>query len=308
MVCALSAALIAYCHLKIHQLESLDAETAASSGSYVDVLGLKIHYEAYGSGIPVVFIHGFGGSTYSWRMNLQFLGTGFRAYALDLPGFGYSQRTSTPLYNRSAQARVVRTFLHNLGENQRAVIVGSSLGAGVALRYAIDFPEQTRGLILVAPALRSVSTRPGLLKLFSIPLLGRELAAVIYYLALANPHALSRFLASAYGAKASQITEEMRESMLRPVRVKGSAQSALGLARSREPSNLWDAIPTIRVPILIIAGRLDRAVPLQAVERLHEWAGQSKLEVICDAGHLVQEEVPQRFNRLVTDFLRSLEG
>ncbi|HZT96560.1 MAG TPA: alpha/beta fold hydrolase [Chloroflexota bacterium] len=300
-------AVLTYCRLRIWRLETLDAVRDAPDGSFVDVDGLRIHYQAFGSGPPLVFIHGFAGSTYSWRLNTEPLGRSFRTYSLDLPGFGYSERTARPLYDSASQARVVKGFLEAVGERYPAAMVGSSLGCGVAVRFALDNPHEASALILVAPALDIQIPWTRLRQLFAVPVLGRQLAAVIYYLALANPRSLDRFLAAAYGDKADGVTAQMREAMLRPVRVRGTALSALGLARSMEAGHLEDALAKLRVPVMFVAGAEDRAVSLASVRRLHRRIPQSRL-LIFDTGHLVQEEAATEFNEAVAEFLNEASG
>lgn len=340
-----------YAESRLRHLETLDAVDDAPWGGHASVDGMLIHYECAGEGIPIVLIHGFGGSTYSWRFNLEPLAkAGYRVCALDLPGFGYSERTTKPVFTPTVQARVVRSVLGRIvaasgvggvdviggisraGEapeespgagstgdlessthfdgqgKEPAVLVGASLGAAAALRFAIDYPELTKALVLVAPAtgFRPFWRRFG--GVFSLPVFGRVLARTLYFYAVASEKSAAKMMASAYGSRYDRITEEMRDSLLRPLRVRGSADSALGLARSEDLRPLVERLQEISAPILMVAGADDHAVPVGRVERLQEKLPTARLVVMRQAGHLVQEDVPKEFNRLVLDFLGSVEN
>lgn len=286
----------------VAMLETLDPVSDAPGGQHVAVDGLAIHYEARGAGPPIVLIHGFGGSTYSWRFNLPELSRRHRVYALDLPGFGYSERTDRPIYSRSCQAAIVRGFLDVMNETGPAVLVGNSMGGAVALRFAIDYPDRTLGLVLSAPSVFWREPWRRLAPLFRVPWLGRKLAHALYYFALANDRSVSRMLAAAYGSNLDLVTDEVRTALLRPLRVRGSADAALGLARSSDRDPVAGRLRDIDVPVLIVAGKLDQAVSLDSILRLEAKIRRARLVVIEDAGHLIQEEAPDQFNALVEEF------
>lgn len=315
---AVGLAIVPWLNAEVHlrRLETLDPIRDAPDGRFLDVEGMTIHYEEAGQGDPIVLIHGFGGSTYTWRHNIDSLAQAGHVYAIDLPGFGYSHRTSKPVFTLTEQARFIAKFLEAVERNptrfpsersqRRLVLVGNSMGAAVALRFALDYPELTRALVLSAPSVFVTLPWSRLVGVFAVPLIGRALARTIYYYALANKRAAARMMASAYGSRIDEVTDEMRESWLRPMRVRGSADSALGLARSREERSFSECLDRIRAPVLILAGGRDRAVPMWSVERLQNRLANSELVVLDEAGHLLQEDEPDQFSRLVLEFLSDL--
>lgn len=302
-----AAAPFAYAEWRLRQLETLDAGRDAPRGKNIVVEGLRIHYEVAGDGEPIVLVHGFGGSTFSWRLNIGPLAAaGYRVYAIDLPGFGFSERTSKPVFTSLDWARLIREFLGRVGiPETRTVVIGNSMGGAVALRFAVEFPELTRGLVLTAPAVYFRRDWRRVRVLFDVPVFGPAIIRAAYYVLLARGSGAERIIASAYGDRIDQVTREMRESMTRPLRVRGSAASAVGLMRSVEPDFPPEAISRINCPILIVAGARDKAVPLSSVERLHAALSNSRLEVLPDAGHLAQEDEPVEVNRLILGFIDS---
>ncbi len=301
--------LAVYAETRLRQLETLDAVRDAPGGSFVTVEDLSIHFEAHGVGDPVVLIHGFGGSTYTWRLNVAPLATRYRVYALDLAGFGYSERTDRPVFGRTQQAKLLHDFLRALGEKRPVVLIGSSLGASVAVRFALDYPEATRGLVLLAPSLFWNGPRlRRFAPLFEAPWLGRVITRTLYYLLLANDRATARILASAYGSRLEMVTGDVREALLRPLRVRGSADAARGLVRSRDDRPFNTRLAEIKVPTLIVAGSQDRAVPLEQVEQAHRALPESRLVVLEDAGHLLHEDEPEAFNDMLINWLANLSA
>lgn len=310
----LGASVVLYSEISIRRLERLVAGYDAPGGESIEIDNNLIHYETQGAGPTIVLTHGFGGSTYSWRKNIGPLATaGYRVVALDLLGFGYSSRTSQPVYTARAQASLVRSFLDvldgqnsvqgdNTGEH-RYILIGNSLGAGVVLCFALDYPDATRAVVCTAPVVSFSLPWRRARPLFRIPLLGRLLARTIYFYALAGPSAAARMIAAAYGERIEDVSVEMREEMLRPLQVRGSADSALGLALSYDARPFMHDLEPIRSPVLVVAGARDAAVPLSSVRNVYERLPNAEMVILPRAGHLVQEDEPERFNNLVLDFL-----
>jgi pimeloyl-ACP methyl ester carboxylesterase len=310
-----------YAEVRLRLTETLDPALDAPGGGHLVVDGQHIHYEDEGKGLTIVLIHGFGGSTYSWRKNIKPLAeAGYRVLALDLIGFGYSERSSRPVYTGTAHARLVRRFLETLANAGKGsgppsgggdlpgppyVLIGNSMGAAVALRFAADYPGLTKAVVVTAPAIFFRRSWTGLRPILRVPGLGRLLARTIFFYALGNRRSAAKMLASAYGSRIDEVTAEMREAMLRPLRVRGSANAAYGLGLSYETRSLFDDLSSVEAPVLVVAGGRDRAVPIDAVRRVHQRLPHSELIVLPDAGHLVQEDAPDDFNRLVVDFIRA---
>lgn len=116
--------------------------------SAVVIDGSLVHYEALGRGQPVLFIHGWLGSWRYWLPSMEAIAAKHRAYALDLWGFGDSDK-SRPRYSVSDYTHLVDSFLKYLGIEQLA-LVGHALGASVALEYAIQNPERVDRLMVVS--------------------------------------------------------------------------------------------------------------------------------------------------------------
>lgn len=116
---------------------------------WVKVDGLDIHYKRLGKGSPVILIHGGHNDWREWQINLPFLAQWFCVYALDLPGFGLSDSPG-PL-SFSWMASFLNNFMRTL-EIAGAHIIGHSLGGMLAIKFALDFPEMVKRVVLVDSA------------------------------------------------------------------------------------------------------------------------------------------------------------
>src|SRR6185369_9868946 len=118
---------------------------------FIEVDGVKVHYQEAGepTNPAVLLIHGFASSTFVWsKVFLELAKRGLRVIAIDLLGFGYSEKPKNGEYTITGQAKLIHKLLGQLGID-RATIVGSSYGGAVAATCALDYPDNIDKLILV---------------------------------------------------------------------------------------------------------------------------------------------------------------
>jgi pimeloyl-ACP methyl ester carboxylesterase len=122
-------------------------------GGFATVDGLRVHYAEIGEGPAVVLIHGASGNLRDFTFSLtgRLAAEGFRAIALDRPGFGYTDRPPQGGEDPAVQARLLRAAVRSLGV-ERPVVVGHSYGGAVAMAWAVDAPEATAGVLSLAGA------------------------------------------------------------------------------------------------------------------------------------------------------------
>lgn len=121
------------------------ADLMSSTGMIVDIDGLGIYVEDYNPQSrreTLVFIHGLGGSSYSWRLNIPYFASlGFRVITLDLKGFGLSYKDSASDYSHPAQAKMISALLDKLAARD-VFFVGHSMGASVMFHFTQLFPDR----------------------------------------------------------------------------------------------------------------------------------------------------------------------
>jgi pimeloyl-ACP methyl ester carboxylesterase len=269
--------------------------------------GRLVTYAEAGDGPVLLLIHGMGGTYENWRAVLEPLARHHRVLAPDLPGHGGSAPGPGD-YSLGAFAVGLRDLLTTLG-HERATLVGHSLGGGIAMQLAYQFPEVTERLVLVSTGGLGPEVSP-VLRAAALP--GADLfIAATARMASAAGAAVGRGL-GAVGLRpnvdvaevargyASLADSDRRSAFLATLRsVVGS-----GGQRVDASDRLYLTGDT---PVLIMWGARDPIIPVHHGERAHEAIPGSRLEIFDGVGHLPQLEVPGRFVAALERFLEETE-
>lgn len=259
--------------------------------------GETIHYVERGSGPAIVFIHGFGGSTASWRFAIDHFSQSYRVVAVDLPGFGWSSRDATLPLGHADHARRITRLMDELGI-ERATIVGHSMGGGVALRVAAAYPERVERLVLAAPVdPNSGGTwQRAARRMWGLNLIGPMMER--------NPTLVNRMVRSALrqmSADPAWVDDDVVGLYARPLAQPGTSRCLVRLAACAQDDPAID-LATIRVPTLVVCGAADNAIPGSVGEAIAASIPGARLEMM-ESAHLLIEEHPEQFNALVAQFL-----
>ncbi len=259
-----------------------------------------VHIEqAGGDSTPVVLIHGFGGSTYSWRKVLPGLAESFRVVAVDLSGFGYTERPRLPeSYSREAQGTLVLRVMDALGM-ERAHLVGHSYGGGITLWLARYHPERIRSMVLVdSSAPTYANDRRSRLAALR-PLTSWFLRSYV----LRRSSVRKSLLRSLYDD--SLVTPELVQAYYERLRIEGVADAYYGLtAPSSTPADPV-RLEEIQTPALVVWGRHDQIIPLAGGRRAAERLPGGTFAVLEKSGHIPMEEQPEELLKIVVKFLQS---
>jgi pimeloyl-ACP methyl ester carboxylesterase len=272
------------------------SETFADSDSkFVDVLNIKIHYKDFGTGnITFLLIHGFGAGTFSFDPIMDDLSKYGRVVALDLPGFGLSERPSNNIgginpYIRSGQVEVLRAFIEKLDLNN-IILVGHSMGGSIAFIYASKYPERIKAVILEAPAVFNEGSDTLLLKFlrtkvgkFLFPLLVKPLT-----------YSLEKLIYKAYYDK-TIITEELKKKYKRALLVKDWEKGLYYLITASNYVNYDELIQNYHIKTLIIVGSKDEIVPKEKVLSFASKLKEVEIIEIDNCGHIPHEEKLKEF-------------
>ncbi|HLZ70421.1 MAG TPA: alpha/beta hydrolase [Dehalococcoidia bacterium] len=278
------------------RFETLDADTAELPGQRFWVRGVALHFEEQGEGFPVLLIPGFLGSTFSFRHTMPALAAQFRVLAVDLPGFGYSDRGAQIEYSASNWVSLLAEFLGRQGI-ERAVVLGHSLGGGVAQRLALEHPELVERLVLVSSTSAAEPPR--------LPPRGSRRLYRLGQAWVMPRHGAMRWFAQRSAFDPAFITDDVVEGYARSSRLPGSAAAVRKVLRDAAKDARLD-LSQIAAPALLLWGEGDRVVDLKVGRRLAEQLPHARLEVVEQAGHLPLEEQPEACNRLLLDFLHDL--
>ena len=259
--------------------------------------GARVHYRDVGrEGAPaLILLHGSSSSLHTWEPWMELLRSDYRVLALDLPGHGLTG----PVPGHDASMRGMADLVHQFARArgiERAVLVGNSMGARVALTYAQLYPQAVRALILVSGGaqLDEDERSVGLFRFVRHPL-GRAVLTRIL-----PRGGVARTLRASVAEPQEFVTEAMidryYELLLRPG---NRVASARRFAAAPEEID----VRAIAAPALLLWGEEDQLVPPKYGVRLHALLPRSELILYPDVGHLAMEEIAQKSARDARDFL-----
>lgn len=279
----------------------------SENSRFVHVDGARVHFQEFGdtSKPTIVLIHGYTASLYVWKTTAPMLAdAGFHVVALDLLGFGYSEKPKWFDYSITSQARMVARFMDRLGIG-RATVLGSSYGGAVAATLALDYSERVEKLILVDTVCNDNLKNHPILKLAGIRGLGEAITPF-----LVDSRAFQRYRMRGTLAPANHdlITEDRVESILRPLSAADAHHSLLATSRAWDACRIEQDAHLINQPTLIIWGEDDKVIPVDDGHKLYDSILHSRLVILKNCGHVPQEEKSDSFAELVAEFCRDRKG
>ena len=270
------------------------------------VWGLNVRYVDTGKAVegPVaLLLHGLADSLISWYCNIDFLAdAGYRVIAIDLPGFGESDKPSHLEYDPGSAADFVYDFCQKLGI-EKLSLVGNSAGGLIAGLFALEHPTVVEKLVLVDSAGlgRKVSW---LLRAISVPILGD----MVYRPKLNSMIGLSKRLFYQPPAILEELLPEMDRIKLLPgasMATVRSIRSSINLRGLRRKWQILSRLKQSEVPLMVIWGADDFIIPVSHAEAARRELPQCDVQVLPEFGHWPQMEKPSVFNPLVSDFLNT---
>jgi pimeloyl-ACP methyl ester carboxylesterase len=263
---------------------------------------VKLFYEEEGKGSPILLIHGFGTSTYTWRHIAPELALNHRVIAVDLKGFGQSDKPFDARYSVNDQAELLAQLIedHNL---RNLTIVGHSFGGGVALRLVLDHDKRLEGRIKKLVLLDSIAYPqhiPVFFRLLDVPFVSHLGVRMV------PPTVQTRVALRIAYFDDNKIDPEEVETYAAPLRTAAGKHAIIYSARQIVPDDL-DAIAesykSITLPTLILWCDHDRIVPLDIGLKLRRTLPNSSLRLVPECGHMPQEEQPETTLRLLEGFI-----
>ncbi len=266
----------------------------AEYSHFAEVDGVKVHYQEKGTGTPLVLIHGYVSSTYSWKDVIEPLSQKYRVIAIDLKGFGFTEKPDGD-YSRRTQAIIVGHLLEQLNI-EKAWICGNSMGGETAINVALQFPNRVAGLVLIDAAGISVSGSASLVPWYlRIPVVNRGLTAV----ALTSDKLVREGLEKSFYDD-TKITPDRIAYYHRPLQTLGGQLAAMRARAQLGENPVEPELGKISVPTLLIWGANDELIPVEAGRKLNSLIRDSKLVIIEKCGHVPQEELPERVVEEIT--------
>jgi pimeloyl-ACP methyl ester carboxylesterase len=282
-----------------------EKELVEPDSTFVQINDISIHYKEMGEGGTVfILLHGFGGSTYSWREVMDDFAQYGHVIAYDRPAFGLTERpmpenwTENP-YGMKANVELLRELLDTFGI-EKAILVGNSAGGGVAVAFALEYPERVEHLLLVDPGVGG--GRGPQFPAWALPLMWTPQMRHIGPLLMRDyqdtlPNTIQR-----EWFDGTKLTDEVKQKYLQLLKIKDWDRAFYELTFAPAYPELRPLLPQLTVPVSIIAGVEDRLIRSWYFEAVAQEI-PAPLALLPQCGHVPQEECPQAFMLQVEKFL-----
>ena len=235
-----------------------------------------VHYEVLGKGRPVFFLHGWVGSWKYWIPTMQVASTSYRAYALDLWGFGETAKNPQG-YSLNIQADMLRAFMDKMGIGKIA-LVGHGLGGLVAFNFSKRWPESVDRIMTI-----------------NCPM---DFDTVHVRMRTSAPADLIDWLSNRTPGSAAALSDA----------IKTDPQAIAASMEGLQSNNLFGAARQTNLPCLFVYGQNDPAIPTPSTEKLASLSHMMHHVVLDGSGHFPMLDESQKFNRLLIDFLALESG
>ncbi|MBK9153945.1 MAG: alpha/beta hydrolase [Chloracidobacterium sp.] len=275
--------------------------------NFINVEGARLHFQEFGdrTAPTLVLIHGYTASLFVWHKVAPLLAdAGFHVIAVDLVGFGYSEKPRWFDYSIQSQARMVSRFMNRLGIG-RATLVGSSYGGAVAATICLDYPEYVEKLVLIDAVINDEVLRHPILRLASIPGVGEVITPFLVDSRAMLRHRMKKTLSR---SSRHLITQSRIANVRRPLSAADAHHSVLATSRAWDANRIEQDAHLINQPTLIIWGEEDQVVGINNGYKLHDSILHSRFVVLKNCGHVPAEEKSEMVAELVAEFCRDRKG
>jgi pimeloyl-ACP methyl ester carboxylesterase len=263
---------------------------------------VRLYYEEQGKGPPLLLIHGFGASTFTWRYVAPELAKTHRVIAVDLKGFGQSDKPFDERYSVVDQAELLAQLIEEK-DLRNLTLVGHSFGGGVALLLALQANQRLDGRISKLVLLDTIAYPqhiPVFFRLLDVPLVSQIGVRMV------PPSVQTRVALEIAYFDDSKIDPAEIETYAAPLKTAAGKHAMIHSARQILPEDiaeLSERYKTMTLPTLILWCDHDRIVPLEVGLRLRRTLPNSTLRLVQDCGHMPQEEQPASTVGLIKGFI-----
>jgi 2-hydroxymuconate-semialdehyde hydrolase len=287
-----------YVSQKINLFAAADFKSIQAGQDFIRLRGADIHYVEKGSGErTIILVHGLGGGAFTFRNNIDVLASqGYKVYAIDLKGFGLSEKVVGSDYSHTEQAKILLDFMEQK-DIDRAAVAGHSMGGRVAL-IAYDLKPQNFENIILIDSAGLENNSPA----FYNSLITQPIVDILYYNIFVKGKNFQKFLSSAF-YKSDFVSPEVAGLYLESFKIKDSNKSFLFIIKSNNAYDIESVLKKVNIPVLIVWGRQDGWISLESAYRFNLLINGSELAIIDNAGHVSMEEQPEAVNKRILEFL-----
>lgn len=254
---------------------------------------------------PVLFVHsiGAGARSFMWRRNFLPLARDFRTYAVDLLGFGYSDKPAAAPYSSDLYVELLSDFLREV-VGRPAALVAHGLSAAFAARVADEHAELVRSLVLVSPTgADNLSAPPGMTGAAFYGLLHSPVLGTSFYNAVTSERSVRDYARSHLFYEKRFATPRLVAHYYAVSHLPGAQHAATAFLSGYFNTDIREPFARLRQPITLVWGRQDTTNPIEQAGLLLRLNPRVRLEVFDRCRMMPQEEHAERFNALLRDAL-----
>ncbi|PWT82964.1 MAG: alpha/beta hydrolase [Acidobacteria bacterium] len=287
-----------------------DDSALGGEANFYDWKHGRIFYKASGaskSGLPLVFVHGVsaGASSFMWRKNFDALAKDFRVYALDLLGFGISDKPPTTSYSADLYVELITDFVREV-VGPPVNIIASSLGAAYCVRVADEHPELVNALILNSPAgYDTLNARPGMAGAAFYGLLQSPVLGTSFYNVMASERSIRDYAKNQLFYDHRRVTDRLVTHLYATSHQPGAQHAIAAFLSGYLNTEIRMAFARLDQPVTLVCGKQDLSAPIGRAQALAKLNPDARLEVFDYCRMMPEQEHPEQFNDLVRNSFRA---
>ena len=264
----------------------------------------RVFYKTSGvdnSGPPLVFIHGVGAgaSSFMWRKNFDDLAKDFRVYAVDLLGFGFSDKPAAASYSADLYVELIADFIREVS-GFPVNVIASSLGAAYAIRVADEHPELINSMVLNGPAgSDALNRRPGMAGAAFYGLLQSPVLGTSFYNVMASERSIRDYARDNLFYDHHRVTDRLVANLYATSHQAGAQHAIAAFLAGYLNTDTQSPFSRLTQPVVLVWGKQDATTPLDKAFALQELNPQASLEVFDYCRMMPEQEQPEKFNSLV---------
>ncbi|HEX8143709.1 MAG TPA: alpha/beta fold hydrolase [Pyrinomonadaceae bacterium] len=268
----------------------------------------RIFYREAGaenSGPPLLFVHGVGAgaSTFMWRKNFDALGQDFHVYALDLLGFGFSDKPAHAPYSADLYVELLADFIREVARPS-ARIIANSLGAAYAVRLADEQPSLVDALVLISPTgADNLRSRPGMTGAAFYGLLQSPVLGTSFYNVMASERSIRDYARKQLFYDRRRATDRLVANYYATSHQPGAQHAIAAFLSGYLNTDIRSGFARLKQPVTLVWGKQDQTNTLDQAAELLSINPRAALEIFDRCRMMPQEEHPEKFNAAVRDML-----
>ena len=266
----------------------------------------RVFYKTAGpqnSGPPLVFVHGIGAgsSSFMWRKNFDVLAEDFSVLALDLLGFGFSEKPGSAPYSADLYVELITDFIREVC-GCPVNVIASSLGAAYAVRVADEHPELISSLVLNAPAGGdSFRSRPGMAGAAFYGLLQSPVLGTSFHNVMASERSIRDYARRYLFYDHRRVTDRLVAHLYATSHQAGAQHAIAAFVAGYLNTDMRRAFSRLAQPSILVWGKQDLTAPIESAVALLQLNPRARIEVFDYCRMMPEQEHPERFNALVRD-------